>query len=167
MEYRTFETILVELHAIGPEGLAAFRSRLRNLRDIGVPDVRKPGKGARVTYRLEDLFEAHLGLNLEQFGLPPQRVKTVIEGVRAKWLLHGLAPQNPLVDPWLCVTFFRVAEGRADGNYRMQIRIKPLEYCIHEIAELEAKFERATIFGLVNLARLTREILDRWYAITE
>jgi hypothetical protein len=63
--YGEFEGILSELHRIPETGRKAFRARLRFMRDAGIPSVAKPGKGARVSYRFEDLWETHLALLLE------------------------------------------------------------------------------------------------------
>src|SRR5258708_6950629 len=109
MEYRDIESILAELHGVTPDDRGgAVRSRLRVLRDMGVPAVEKPGKGASVTIKLLVLGEMHLVLLLERFGLPPASVKFVLED-RLGWLRWYAAmrqretqtPGSPPPDIWV------------------------------------------------------------------
>lgn len=79
MEYGTVEAILADHFGVGPEDIKAFRSRLRVLRDKGIPSVEKPGKGSRVRYSFKDLWELRFALDLESIGLTPMRVLHLME----------------------------------------------------------------------------------------
>jgi hypothetical protein len=107
LEYRDIEARLAELHSIHEEDLGAFRARIRVLRNMGVPDLPRVGKGARVGFSPDDIAELHLVLTLGEFGLPPARIVQIITKVK------GLS-QWPLRRPhaaWLVVSL------RADPEY--------------------------------------------------
>ncbi|ACB96240.1 hypothetical protein [Beijerinckia indica] len=118
MEYGTFEAILSRLHKIKSEEEKAFRSRLRILRDINVPNVRRPGKGARVDYRFSDLFITHLGLIYDKAGFPPSIIKEIVEEIekpdKSGNLLDTIRESS--LDLWYRLTTSKPnAEGKSDG----------------------------------------------------
>jgi hypothetical protein len=159
MEYREIESILAELHGVTPDDRGAFRARLRVLRDMGVPAVDKPGKGSRVTYQFVDLWEVHLGLLLEKFGLPPAQVKYVLED-KVRWLgwydeMREREKQTT-ADIWAHIMYFRNSvEDKTPGLVTL---IKPLDQLFLEIKRMdEMNTLRAMVLGLVNLSKLTRE----------
>jgi hypothetical protein len=159
VEYRELESILAELHGVTPDDRGAFRARLRVLRDIGVPAVMKPGKGSRVTYQFLDLWEVHLGLLLERFGLPPAQVKFVLED-KLGWLgwydTMREQEKHTTADIWAHMMHFRHSvEDETPGAVTL---IKPLDQIFLDIKRLdEMKTLRATVLGLINLSKLTRE----------
>jgi len=157
MEYRELEAILAELHLVRPEGIGAFRSRLRILRDVGVPSVTKPGKGARVTYQFQDLWQAHLGLHLEHFGLSPLSVKFVTEE-RERWLAEMREWEKKTTkDIWGYMKFFRFQNSSPDDDRRTWVGIYPLDDAFLDIKQTEIEKDRAMLTGLINLSQLTRE----------
>jgi hypothetical protein len=158
MEYRDIESILAELHGVTQDDRSgAFRSRLRFLRDMGIPRVEKPGKGSRVTYKFLDLWELHLALLLQRFGLPPASVKTVLED-RLDWLgwYDKMREQEnqTTADIWVHMRYF--AMNIEDGIPASITFIKPLDEIVSEIKRLDEKAQTAVI-GLINLSKLTRE----------
>jgi hypothetical protein len=162
MEYRDIESILAELHGVTPDDrVGAFRSRLRVLRDMGVPAVEKPGKGSRVTYKFLDLWEMHLALLLERFGLPPASVKFVVED-RLGWLRWYDAMRerekqttgSPPSDIWVHMRYF--SRNLEDGIPAPVTLIEPLDKIVFEIKSMDEKAQTAVI-GLINLSKLTRE----------
>jgi hypothetical protein len=160
MEYRDIETILAELHGVPPDDRGgAFRSRLRVLRDMGVPAVEKPGKGSRVSYKFLDLWEMHLALLLERFGLPPASVKSVLED-RLAWLgwydTMREREKQTTADLWVHMRYF--SRNIEDGSPAPVTFIKPLDEMFLAIKELdERKTLRGAVIGLINLSKLTRE----------
>jgi hypothetical protein len=158
MEYRDIESILAELHGVTPDDRGgAFRSRLRVLRDMGVPAVDKPGKGSRVSYKFLDLWEMHLALLLERFGLPPAGVKFVLED-RVEWLrwYDKMLEQEKQTDSdiWVHMRYFSV--NLEKGIPAPVTLIRPLNEIVLHIKRLDEK-EQAAVIGLINLSKLTRE----------
>jgi hypothetical protein len=167
MEYRDIESILAELHGVTPDHRAgAFRSRLRILRDMGVPAVEKPGKGSRVGYSFGNLWEMHLALLLERFGLPPARVKFVLED-RLDWLgwydtmrerekreREKQTTGSPPPDIWVHMRY--LSRNLEDGIPAPVTLIEPLDKIVSEIERMDEEAETAVI-GLINLSKLTRE----------
>jgi hypothetical protein len=158
MEYRDIESILAELHGVTPEDRGgAFRSRLRVLRDMGVPRVDKPGRGSRVSYKFLDLWEMHLALLLERFGLPPASVKFVLEG-RVGWLrwYDEMREQEKQAtsDIWVHMRYFSV--NLEQGIPAPITLIRPIDEIVIAIKRLDEK-EQAAVIGLINLSKLTRE----------
>jgi hypothetical protein len=158
MEYRDIESILAELHGVTPEHRAgAFRSRLRILRDMGVPAVEKPGKGSRVSYSFENLWEMHLALLLEHFGLPPARVKFVLEE-RVGWLgwYDKMREKKKLTtaDIWVHMRYF--SKNLEDGSPAPVTLIAPFDEIVRAIERLD-KEQPTAVIGLINLSKVTRE----------
>jgi hypothetical protein len=119
MEYRIVEAILVKLHEVAPEDLGAFRARLRVLRDMGIPDMPRVGKGARVEFADVQVEEMHLALTMSEFGLTPARVVQVIGFLRVTptWL-H----RKPHADAWLVVSL-RANAGKLSTSDDALIRM--------------------------------------------
>jgi hypothetical protein len=161
MEYKAVESILAELHGVTPDDRGALRSRLRMLRDIGVPAVEKPGKGARVEYRFPDLWEMRLALLLEQFGLPPAQVKLVL-AARVGWqgwydaMREHEKQTRDGADIWVHVRW--VSLNLEQGTPAPVILMGPLDDIVRDIKimDLKGAFKTAVI-GLINLSKLTRE----------
>ena len=170
MEYRNIESILAELHGVPPDDrVGAFRSRLRVLRDMGVPAVEKPGKGSRVSYKFLDLWEMHLALLLERFGLPPAGVKFVLEGqlggrgwyetMREREMREREMREREkqtTADIWVHMRYFSM--NLEDGIPAPVTLIETLDHIVLEIKRLdEMKTLKTAVVGLINLSKLTRE----------
>jgi hypothetical protein len=183
MEYRFVEDSLAELHAVPPKSRGALRSRLRVLRDVGVPSVQKVGKGSRVDYSFDDVFEMHLGLHLEHFGYPPDRVRFVVSRLRGKpverQLLHGKPPERKLGkllktykdvslelagegktgDLWMLLWFARRRGGDLDPEGAMLPWMGLIEKLTEELRKIEAQDDPATFGAIINLTKLLRECM--------
>jgi hypothetical protein len=156
--YGEFEAIVAELHRIPETGRKAFRARLRVMRDAGIPSVASPGKGARVSFRFEDLWEAHLALHLEEFGLPLERVRFVIEeGVRKdRWFRKMRdCEQKHSGDAWIFMEHLRFHAGAQDAERSFFGVIVTAEQLAKAISAHAGA--RAMVYGLINLSMLTRE----------
>jgi hypothetical protein len=156
--YGEFEAILAELHRLAETGRKAFRARLRVMRDAGIPSVASPGKGARVSYRFEDLWEAHLAVHLEEFGLPLERVRFVMEeGARKdQWftLMRDCEKKNS-GDAWIFLEHLRFHTGARDAERSFHGTIVPADQLAEAIRFHDAS--RAMIYATINLSKLTRE----------
>lgn len=71
IQHRALRDILMRLHGIQPDGTAAFNARLKHLLDQGlIADQRPEGRRRRV-YRLVDVLEIALCLQLQRSYVPP------------------------------------------------------------------------------------------------
>jgi hypothetical protein len=82
--YAMAETVLARLHAASEDAQrAAFRARLKHLKRLGIPSGINPGRGKRVSYAGEQIFEWAFCLELAEFGIDPT---VVVEIIRGYWL---------------------------------------------------------------------------------
>jgi hypothetical protein len=87
--YSEVERALAAVHEISPSAIGAFRGRIKHFQRLGlVPS--SPGKGRKISYRLEDVYTWAVCLELQEFGIDP----TIIKGFRR------LAPFELLIN-WL------------------------------------------------------------------
>ena len=70
--YGHVEAALARVFSVGPDELGAFRGRLRHLRNIGVPDLPKPGSGRQIKYSRQNIIEMMLALEFEAMGVSPR-----------------------------------------------------------------------------------------------
>src|SRR4051794_25093684 len=63
-----------------PEGrLKTFRARIVHLRRVGIPLGFSPGRGERIAYQLEQVYQLGLCLELEEMGLDPSLISRLME----------------------------------------------------------------------------------------
>jgi hypothetical protein len=164
MEYATVEMILADLHRVGPGRMKAFRSQLRVLRDKGIPVIEKPGKGTRVTYNFENLWDMHFALCLDAFGLPPQRIHMVTENVGKRMIpvIERLEAECG-EDIW-CQVYGAVMEALGmhptdKDEVIMAVSLGPLNKFVEEMRKEERpKGTSARLFGLLNLSEVSRDV---------
>ncbi|HEV2567080.1 hypothetical protein [Sphingomonas sp.] len=71
VQHQTLRTVLMRLHGVQPEGTPAFNARLKHLLEMGlITDRRVLGRGRR-SYRLVDILELALCLQLQRSYVPP------------------------------------------------------------------------------------------------
>lgn len=96
--YRHIETALATVFKILPEGMGAFRARLRHLRNIGVPELPKPGSGEQIEYTRGHAIEILLALELEALGVSPRHA-----AAHAKMHVEQVGHLNPMDDARKCL----------------------------------------------------------------
>ncbi len=93
--YAEAETILAALFG-ADEGVQkrAFRGRLKHLKRLGIPLGSRPGRGSKVDYEIEHIYQWAWCLELEEFGLDPT---LIVASVTETWesTLHPLFRQEP------------------------------------------------------------------------
>jgi hypothetical protein len=84
--YAEAETVLAKLYAAtGAPQRGAFRARLKTLKKFGIPLDSHPGKGKKIRYGYEQLYQWSLCLEMAQLGLDPTVVAKLI---RERWALE-------------------------------------------------------------------------------
>jgi hypothetical protein len=81
--YAEVETALAQLYDAKHVQRAAFRGRLKHIRKLKIPQE-QPGKGARIRYGLEDIYQLLIALEFAEFGVDPHLIATII---RRHWRL--------------------------------------------------------------------------------
>jgi len=66
--------------------MAAFRAKLRHLRNLGVPPIARPGSGRQVAYQQSDVYRILVALELEILGFTPKTAASAALGVASFWL---------------------------------------------------------------------------------
>jgi hypothetical protein len=91
LRYQHVETALIGLHEVGNKKIAAFRARIRHLRNLGVPNLPKVGSGIQITYTMDHVNQLFLALELLAFGINPSIVAKLIAGPRWEHLGRDIA----------------------------------------------------------------------------
>jgi hypothetical protein len=81
--YGEAETLLASLHEVPPEHQhLAFRARLKHLKKLGIPLGSSPGKGKKVRYTSEQIYQWAFCLQLEELGISPSAIVSLL---REQW----------------------------------------------------------------------------------
>src|SRR4051812_20669682 len=80
LDYAEVETVLARMHhADEVVQRGAFRGRLAHLRRLGIPIGLTPGKGKRISYEIEQVYQLALCLELAEFGLDPSLIVRMVK----------------------------------------------------------------------------------------
>jgi hypothetical protein len=80
LTYAEAEATLAELHGVtGDVQQRAFRARLKHLKRLGIPAGINPGRGAKIYYKDEQLYEWAFCLELAEFGIDPAAIVRLME----------------------------------------------------------------------------------------
>lgn len=85
LRYKQVEASLADVFEVKPKKLGAFKARLRHLRNLGVPDLPKPGSGAQIDYEPEQVLAMLVALQLQAMGNNPRTVAQVANEVVRRW----------------------------------------------------------------------------------
>jgi hypothetical protein len=77
--YKQVEALFADLYRAPPEGMGALRGRLKNLKRLGVPMGSHTGKGTRVDYTVEQVWEWAFCLELMECGLDPATIVRIVK----------------------------------------------------------------------------------------
>src|SRR3954468_14360283 len=79
LDYAEVEALLALAFHAGAATQGAFRGRLGHLRRLGIPIGLNPGKGKRINYEIEQVYQLALCLELEEFGTDPSLVASMVK----------------------------------------------------------------------------------------
>ncbi|ESY20390.1 hypothetical protein [Mesorhizobium sp. LNJC391B00] len=83
LTYAAAEAVLAGMYGLGSEIQGkAFRARLKHLKRLGVPLGSNPGRGTKIWYHDEQIFQWAFCLELAEFGIDPT---TVVTFIREAW----------------------------------------------------------------------------------
>jgi hypothetical protein len=82
IRYKHVEAVLSRIFKVSPDNQGAFRARLRHLRNIGIPDLPRPGSGAQIPYTRVHLVQMIIALELSALGIAPRHAADLAEKVR-------------------------------------------------------------------------------------
>jgi hypothetical protein len=93
--YGEVEEILARVFRSTAEERPKLRARLRHLRNIGVPDLPRPGSGVKLSYTERQAFEMLIALGLELVGQTPRRAAQLSKDIIVKWYAYELEKETP------------------------------------------------------------------------
>ena len=83
LSYAEAETLLANMYrASGKPQAGAFRGRLKHFKRLGVPLGVNPGRGRKIAYGRNEIYQWWFCLELSEFGIDPS---IIVKIVRAYW----------------------------------------------------------------------------------
>jgi hypothetical protein len=144
--YGQIESALIGVCSVPPEGVGAFRARLRHLRSLGIPKIEKVGSGAWAQFSFADAVTMRLALELSNLGVKPREIVSTIDQIKpgAISALANLIESDGEWDRYLFITFGVVIA--------MFVSIKLV---------LEMSTMNVASFAAVNISKLMRELREK------
>ena len=133
------------------EEMGAFRARLRHLKDSGVPDVPKVGKGKQNWYTRDDAVRMYVALKMMQYGITPKAAAFLINDL-GNSLHHpavsamGAGPVGPLGED----VFYIIGYPAGDQPY---VHSYSKDHLVQAITSLPW-----TALAIINLSQCIRSV---------
>jgi hypothetical protein len=160
MEYGELEAKLAALHGVDEAETIAFRGRLRVLRLLGIPDKPRVGSGKRQDFSEADVFEMHVSLTLDAFGLPPQRVASAVKYLRDQDALPRILETMRNEDDesaWLVLGMHSRVGKAQNAEVTYSLSIIPAGV-LHALIELRQARGPAQWKAFIDAAQLVKDI---------
>jgi hypothetical protein len=155
VSYAEAESVLASLHGATAEvQRKAFRGRLQHLKRLGIPIGINPGRGAKIRYREEQLYEWAFCLELAEFGLDPSLIVQIMKNNR-KEILDNLtkAREAPNGDDLYFVTNPNFLTASWAVNRPLRFRFIPLSDTKRLVQRLYGQHRRAILINISDLFR--------------
>jgi hypothetical protein len=138
------EAALARTCGIADEDRAAFRARLRHLRNLGIPKIEKVGSGKRAQFSKSDAIMMGMALELSSLGVKP------------RFLVHlaELAIKQPgAVDP--------PPKGEIRDVYLIISKQGHIAYTLKGMLALATQMSSISVpsFIVMNLSGIAREVI--------
>jgi hypothetical protein len=149
--YGHLEATLAKVCTVAPQDIGAFRGKIRNFRNLGLPDLEKPGSGARVAYSLEDAVAIRLALELSWLGVKPAAIVAAFKAMNPR-AISALAGRE-LAEP----------DGEETDLYWFITRglVTSMFVGLPTIAKLAELATNSNSFAAMNVSRLAREVVAK------
>lgn len=158
--YAAVETALARMHGADAEAQkGAFRGRIKHLQRLGLPLGEKPGKGKRIDYTDQQIWQFALALELSEFGLDPV---TIVEIIMVHWdFLFGpwLEGQSESTDPHGSVL--------AISPYFMASNWKPLGETMGGIQSIGWRPRAGQLDTVLGNGQRRSIVIDTWAMINQ
>jgi hypothetical protein len=143
LRYKHVESALADALGIQPGDIGAFRARLRNLRNLGLPKLPKPGSGAHITYTRCHALEMLIAVELEQLGQAPRWAGMLAEPIARVSPFRGTDAND---DQYIILsktdeTAFRVVHGREAFTHMLSISSAPIVFSVINLSECKRKLD--------------------------
>jgi hypothetical protein len=137
LRYQHVEFALAQIHRVNASGIKAFRARIRHLRNLGLPQLPKVGKGLQVAYQEQHVHQLFFALELEQCGLDPARAAAFVKKhwTKLKSAIAGWSKDGR--ERFLVIEPFFVSEAWLGETWMERYRVGRVSVCDHqELSEL-------------------------------
>ena len=157
VSYAEAERMLASLHgASGDVQTGAFRGRLKHLKRLGIPLDSSPGRGSKIRYFQDQLYQWAFCLELAEFGIDPTTIAGFVQDQWVSDLSHRFqdARTSPS-DLYFAMRPRFMANAWLDEPFDLQwIKGTGATHFVHR---LSGNNKRAI---LINITDLTRQIDD-------
>lgn len=80
LSYGEAETLLATIYkATGKAQTGAFRARLKHLKRLGIPLGSNPGRGKKIYYERNELYQWCFCIEMEEFGIDPSIITNIVK----------------------------------------------------------------------------------------
>jgi hypothetical protein len=123
LSYAEAETVLAGIYgATGKAQAGAFRGRLKHLKRLGIPLGVSPGRGKKIAYGRNELYQWCFCLELSEFGIDPSIIAKLVRTLWKRYIFPGFnkmreRPASEVYYFWLPSEFMS-ASWRTTGQFR-------------------------------------------------
>jgi hypothetical protein len=139
--------VLASLLAVPLERRAAFKAKVRHLRNINVPSLPKTGTGPPIAYSFEHALEIYLALLLESVGVAPRVIARLSKSIFAEFQFHANSETARAMGDLHVVIY------PADAN-----QSAPFYTALRGLGLMPSIEERAPIYSKMNISACARAL---------
>jgi hypothetical protein len=105
LTYAEAERALAQMYkATGKAQAGAFRGRLKHLKRLGIPLGSNPGRGKKISYERNELWQWCFCLELSEFGIDPSLIARMVKKNWSKNFFPGFkGARNDREETYFCI----------------------------------------------------------------